>query len=460
MSIDNSSFFYDGQIRRFISQFIRLVSNFEVQFGTDRNGVTTLQRVPVMYGDQSRQAAQIMRNNSANTLNTVPAMAVYVGELQFDQSRLQNPTFVQTINVREREFNNITGTYTQNLGESYSIERLMPVPYKLTLKLDIWTSNAEQKFQLIEQLSQLFSPALEIQSTDNYVDWGSLSYAALTNINWTSRTVPTGGEDPIDIATMSFELPIWISSSAKVKKLGVIQSVINNIDNLYNGEWISDAGLGKTVLTPLKYGIVLQSSNGSYTLKLLKSSEVISNNQAIEFGKNYNWKSVLDIYGRFVNGSSRMAFRQDNGSELVGTIAEMPNDPYTLLFTPFPDTIPTNTIAAINAIIDPTNVNVEMYLTAPVAGTRYLLTDDIGSFQNNQGAVGWRGQDGIDLIARANDIVEYNGSHWTIAFDSTTVASLQYCTNLTTGIQYKWNDMAWSKSFEGAYPGGKWSVAL
>ena len=51
-------FFYDGQIRRFIIQFIRMVSNFQIEFGKDRNGNITLQRVPVIYGDSSRQAAQ------------------------------------------------------------------------------------------------------------------------------------------------------------------------------------------------------------------------------------------------------------------------------------------------------------------------------------------------------------------------------------------------------------------
>ena len=56
-----SNFFYSGQIRKFIGQFIRMVSNLEVEFGKDRNGIVSLQRVPVIYGDQNRQAAQIVK---------------------------------------------------------------------------------------------------------------------------------------------------------------------------------------------------------------------------------------------------------------------------------------------------------------------------------------------------------------------------------------------------------------
>jgi hypothetical protein len=463
MSIENSNFFYDGQIRRFITQFIRMVSNFEVQFGKDRDGVTTLQRVPVMYGDQSRQAAQIVRNNSASSLNTVPAMAVYVSALQFDRERVQDPTLIQKMNIRERQFDNITGTYTHNQGEAYTIERIMPVPYKLTLKLDIWTSNTEQKLQLIEQLSQLFDPAMEIQSTDNYVDWGSLSYAMLTDISWSSRTVPTGSEDPIDIATMTFELPIWISSSAKVKKLGVIHTVITNLDDLYNGNFLSDPDFGtfgRRLLTLLDYGIVLNNESGAYHIKLLKKNGVISNDRYVVVGSNLNWRQLLDQYGKFVSGISRLRLRQDNGSEIVGTIAEHPTDPYTLLYTPFTDTLPANTLDPIDAIIDPLNVDVNSVLLTPAVGTRYLLTQDIGSDSNDQGALGWRGPDFLDLIAHGNDIVQFNGDHWEIVFDSQQENALQYSTNLVTGAQYKWINGEWIKSFEGLYPGGQWSLAL
>jgi hypothetical protein len=466
MSIEQSNFFYDGQIRRFITQFIRMVSNFEVQFGKNADGQTVLQRVPVIYGDQSRQVAQIITGNSSNVTHRVPAMAVYVSGLQFDRDRVQDPTLIQKMHIRERQFDNVTGTYTQNQGEAYTIERVMPVPYKLTLKLDIWTSNVEQKLQLIEQLSQLFDPAMEIQSTDNYVDWGSLSYALLTDILWSSRSVPTGTEDPIDIATMTFDLPIWISSSAKVKKLGVIQTVISNLDELYNGDFYSDTTsgpfgvFGSRLLTLLEYGVVVNNVSDTYTIKLLKKNGVASYDRYVIVGDNLSWAQLLDQYGRFVSGSSRVRLRQENGSEIVGTIAEHPTDPYSLIYTPFEDTLPANTLDPIDAIIDPTNVDVGSVLQSPDSGTRYLLTQDIGSYENEQGALGWRGSNNLDLVARGGDIVQYNGTYWEVAFDSQQENALQYVTNLVTGIQYKWINNEWIKSFEGMYEGGQWSLAL
>ena len=83
--------------------------------------------------------------------------------------------------------------------------------------------------QIIEQIAILFNPSLEIQSTDNYIDWTSLSLIQLTDVTWSSRTVPLGAEEPIDVATLTFEIPIWISPPAKIKRLGVIQKIINSI---------------------------------------------------------------------------------------------------------------------------------------------------------------------------------------------------------------------------------------
>ena len=463
-----SNYFYDGQIRRFISQFIRMVSNFYVEFGADANGVTSLQRVPVMYGDPSRQVAQIIRNNSENTVNAVPAMSVYITALAYDQTRLQDPTLVQSMQLRQRTFDPVTGTYGETQGEAYTVERLMPSPYKLTLKMDIWTSNTEQKLQLIEQLSALFNPAMELQSTDNYIDWTSLSYVLLTDVSWTSRSVPTGGEEPIDVASMTFELPVWLSTSIKVKKMGVIQTVITNIQDLETLE-----SLGQTIVSVLGYNVLLSTGTAGNTLKLLKHTDVTTNsafvNDTVINNSNHAWAPLLDRYGKFISGSSQIRLTQPNGSEIIGTVATHPVDPSLLLYNPFPNTTPANTLPPIRAIIDPQTVNTASTITIdsnsypilnPPTGTQYLIVNDIGDFDNVSGATSWHKSDGQDLVAHSNDIIRFNGVHWSVVFDSRTINVLNYTTNLTTGIQYKWQNNNWTKSYDGVYREGEWNLAI
>jgi hypothetical protein len=223
-------FFYDEQIRRFLLQFTRVFSNFQVEYGRDAdNNSKTLYRVPVRYGDATRQAQTIIQQNSANSLPSTPLMTFHVTNLNYARDRMQEPTFVQKQNVRQRYWDTVSESYETTQGNAFTIEKLMPVPFDLEVNLDIWTSNTNQKLQLLEQLLTLFNPALEIQSTENFIDWTSLSVMYLEQVTWSSRAIPQGTDDPIDIASLRFVMPIFISPPAKVKKLGVVEKIVASV---------------------------------------------------------------------------------------------------------------------------------------------------------------------------------------------------------------------------------------
>jgi hypothetical protein len=466
----NQQFFYDAQIERFLAQFIRMVSGFQVEFGADRNNNITYQRVPVYYGDGSRQVAQILTNVSENATPTVPAMAVYINNITYDRDRVQDPTFVGKMNIRERYYNEDTMEYENRQGNAFSIERLMPVPYTLDLKLDIWTSNTKQKLQLLEQLMVLFNPALEIQSTDNYIDWTSLSVVYLDSPNWTSRTVPIGTENNIDVATLTFKLPVWISPPAKIKKLGVIQKIVASIHdsdgNLNDAVLNEDNLLGnRQYFTPMMYGVLLIGN----TLTLLKISELEDPRDPptletpTKVGTKDNWRNLISIYGSLQNGISQVRLLQEDGiNEVVGTVSYHPTDDTLLIFNVDIDTKPSNTLAPIDAIVDPTKSSAVSLAQSAVNGTRYLILNDIGSYNNapGNGAPIWTGSDGAQLVAHANDIIQYNGTRWTVSFDSQTDTTLQYVSNLNTGTQYKWTQTQWVKSYEGEYKEGLWTLVI
>lgn len=448
-------FFYDAQIRRFLVQFMRIVSNFEIEFGKDSNGTRALQRVPVYYGDPSRQAATILRQNSENIMNAVPAMSAYITGFNYDQTRVQEPYFVSKMQLRERQYNPDTGLYSDQQGDTYTIERLMPVPYNLEVKLDLWTSNTEQKMQLIEQLAVLFNPSFEIQSTDNYIDWTSLSYVQLNSVLWTSRTIPAGTEEPIDVATLTFMMPIWISAPAKVKRLGVIQKFIGSIydeQGAFSENTVLTNMVSRRYVTPLDYGLFYSGNQ----LQLLKPQELVdSNDNILSVPPSATWKSVIEIYGTLITGTTEIRLALPTGTELIGTIAYHPTDPYVLLFDPFEDTQPSNTIPPVNAIINPQRVKVDSDLLSPTVGTRYLLTDSIGSLDNVEGSPIWQ-----DLVAAANDIIEYTGSQWQVVFDSSNEPNTEYVTNTNTNVQYRWTGAEWVKAVEGVYRGGEWSLII
>jgi hypothetical protein len=455
-------FSYDGQIRKFVLQFIRMLSNFQVQFGADSHGNTTLQTVPIYYGDQSRQAAMILKNNSENMLSAVPAMATYISSLTYDRDRVLNPNYEGSIRVREQIYDPIAQAYTGTQDGLYTVERLMPAPYRLTMKVDIWTSNTEQKHQLFEQIAPLFNPAIEIQSSDNYVDWGSLTAVFLTDVSYTNRSVPMMGDDTtIDIMSLTFEMPIWVSLPAKVKKGGVVAEIIASIYSPEGG--LSDdvttalQGLvSQQRFTPLNYEILYMGN----TLTLYQAGGKEENSGV--YGTPVHWNSLINLYGQLTNGISQVRLRfehTDGPHEIVGTVAFDPTDPTSLLFTPVPATLPANTLTPVNAIIDPMSVTVDSNILTPATGTRYLILNPIGN-ANTGSAAAWAGELGTNLIAQTNDIIQWTGSYWTVAFESQTTPAVQYITNLTTGVQYQWTGESWVKSYEGFYSSGFWSLVL
>lgn len=490
-------FFYDGQIRRYLTQTIRVFSNFVVKYGDG-----TLVRVPVLYGDQDRQVANIIRQNSENKVNSVPRISVYVHGIALDKDRLADASYVGKVNINERgtQIDNVPGSptygeliYNQASGRQYTVERLMPTPFKLSMKVDLWTANTEQKLQLLEQILVLFNPSLELQTTDNYIDWTSLTVLNLNDTTWSSKTVPVGNDTPIDITTLTLDTPIWLSPPAKVKHLGVITKIVTNLYN--NASTTNDyvEGLGSDPLAATSFTNLLditvttagQNSIEVYgtTVILLNPHENVLPNEPtpdpapVRQESALNWKEFLSkAGGKYVAGSSMIYLQQPNGSYVVGTFAVNPLDESKLSVIWNVDTLTSNTgidsigkldnavgyngagsyrpnsTGTFDAIINPLTYNPG----SVNAGTRYLLVDDIGNINNADPAVAWG-----PLVAHANDIIEWSGTAWNVIFDHSQYPNtIVWQTNIYTGVQYLWNGVSWIKSFEGEYRAAKWKIVL
>jgi hypothetical protein len=483
-------FFYDGQIRRYITQFMRIFIGFKYQTGDG-----TTKAIPVMYGDLSRQVASIIKENSENKMPSVPRAACFVTGLDIDTSRLSDPTFVSKLNIREQRYTSTIDTlgnevreYTGEQGGGYTIERLMPTPYKLTMKCDIWTSNTDQKLQLLEQILVLFNPSLEVQTTDNYIDWTSLSTVTLTNVAFTNRTIPQGTESDIDICSMDFEMPIYISPPVKVKKLGVVKNIVMNMFNdsgdlktlsdlVYNSD-SPNIGGNSALIVDGKFKVLLLSSQaatgvdtGQYFVSIVEPFEVVTSSIVqipVKTGAPVDWNVILQRSPGYQPGISQIRFLQPSGFEIVGTFSINEMDPSFIVVDIFGDTVPTNSsdIPYVTSVINPQTFDpIEFWgnRTAIPDETRYLILEDLGNSINQDGPDAWKSSAGVDFIAHANDIIQWSATThaWSVVFDSQNAEDqIRYLQNLKTKIQYKWDGYQWLKSFEGEYQSGYWRIVL
>jgi hypothetical protein len=483
-------FFYDGQIRRYVTQFMRIFMGFKYKAGDDEE-----RSIPVMYGDLTRQVAGIIRDNSENKMPTVPRVACYITGLELDTSRLSDPTFVSKIHIRERRYTDANGTveYQNVQGGNYTVERLMPTPYILKMKADIWSSNTDQKLQILEQILVLFNPSLELQTTDNYIDWTSLSAVYLSSSNFSSRTIPQGAESEIDIASLEFTIPIHLTPPAKVKKLGIVQTVIANVFNdegdvinleslVYNGQ------TGDWQMTTNPFRVLLFKSNtgnltdGQYDVTVVDVAAAVLATGLDEIsyktGEPFDWNKLLELQGGFKPGN-QIWFKQSTGYEIVGTFVVNPLDPSKLVATLDTDTFPTNddidsSIAGvpargtIDAIIDPYKFNPIETFGGPYLiplGIRYLMLDDVNTSQAvgdsfYDGPDAWKNANGADPVIEANSIIEWDGESWIEIWNPATGEDPTYVQNIRTGIQYKWDGVQWLKSFEGEYAPESWGFVL
>lgn len=438
-----------------------------------KNSKGQVVRVPAIYGDMNRQVAQILKKNSENSIPTAPFIACYIKDIQYDMSRLQDPTFISKVNIREREWDADSKQYLYSQGSNYTVERIMPSPFTVTFAADIWATNTDQKMQLWEQLIVLFNPSLEIQTTDNYIDWTSLSVLTLDNMTWSSRSIPQGVDQNIDVCTLNFKTPVWITPPAKVKKLGIVTKIIADVFALSQGEIEADysnpdAALdfgvpdSRTVVTPGNYDLLILDNVAS----LIKSSADVPDPDTMPVGSN-SWLQLLDHYpGKFRAGLSQLRLQKSDGNEIVAYISIDPNDETRMALNFDSDTVPANTIiegrGSVDAIINPETYNPPENI---MPGTRFLILENINvnasyGSPGYDGPDAWKNANGSDFQAHANDIIRWDGNQWEVIFNSSLSNSVTYITNAYTGIQYKWADGQWSKSFEGLYDKMLWRLVL
>lgn len=463
-------FFYDGQVRRYLVQFMRIFSDIKVRNGPDANGMYTIQTVPILYGDPSWMVAQIIKGQSENTLLPNPMFSAYIDNIKMAPGRRQDTQYVGKVSTVERKIDPLTGAYSSEPGVRQDVERYMPVPYDLTFKLDVWSSNPTTKLQIMEQICTIFNPSIQLQQNSNILDWTSIFEVWLEDLTWTNRSVPQGGEDERDVMSFRFKVPIWINPPAKLKRSGLIAEIVTNVFHVADVADIESKISGeydpfRTCIPGTPVQII--TTEGNYRVAVQRTASGDEITLLNEFGQTdpaLSWQSLIKKYGQITPNISKMRLKLDPDIEvsdldIIGGIVPDPVRQNILLFTPDIDTLPANTVMPISAIIDPKEVYPGNGLPIAAPGQRYLLTSRDSAGEEPAIPAGvptspW----GSSIVAYPNDIIEFNGIAWTVIFDSQNSVAPNYVVNNANSSQYRFDGEDWTYTYYGVYGPGYWRI--
>ncbi|EMR6008921.1 hypothetical protein WJW27_005794, partial [Escherichia coli] len=230
-------------------------------------------------------------------LPSAPIMTISVNQLKLDRKSIRsnaNETLVMGTNTSPA-----INEYKKELDSQYKIVRHNPVPWTFTFDLNIWVTQTQTKMELFEQISTLFSPSIQLQLSENPLDWTSLSDVELIDCQFSTRGFPQGTDQDLDIMVLTFETTIWFSLPAIVEKPKLIQQITTNIKGArdeFDIEMSDYSDIITDVFTPKNLCIKVEEITNSlynlpdtYQLTLVSQSlSDVSPNGGI-----YSWEKYL-----------------------------------------------------------------------------------------------------------------------------------------------------------------------
>lgn len=209
-NMSTDTYYYDSQLRNYMVQFMAVFAGLKVSVGeNDFEKQSKLIDVPIRYGSSDRVVNAIKSDNTTNMPIRLPTMAAYMTGIEMA------PDMRKGVGVVERR------TYLDR-GRAFPsdlqvIEREQPIPYVAMFELAIMTSNTNQHYQILEQILTLFNPIIQIQVSDDMLDWKRLTTVELQNIGL-EENYPAGVDTRIIQTKLDFSVPIYLAPPTVINK--------------------------------------------------------------------------------------------------------------------------------------------------------------------------------------------------------------------------------------------------
>jgi len=189
---------YNGQIENYLSQFMRVMSGFQVENGEDKDGNMTTREVKVAYGSVSRIVGSILNKRDSFTNQTLPLIGFYLSGIEKDNANKRSQHHIDHV------------TFENSEGNKQGYRRIIGPAFNLNIEVNIYASSNEEMFAVLEQMLLIFNPRVTIQTDNNIFNADYITDIILESIN-PDINYPTGTESQVIQQSLQFRLPIRLS---------------------------------------------------------------------------------------------------------------------------------------------------------------------------------------------------------------------------------------------------------
>ncbi len=227
---------YGKQFEKYLAQFGRVFSGFQVQDGVVRDGTYDpyTRRVKLVYGSMSRIVATLLNKRESFSNGTLPLMAFNLTGIERDNENKKNSRHVDHISFRNTR------------GDIQAYERLIGPAFVMNIELSIYASSTTELFSLVEQILLIFNPRITIQTDTSVFNSDYITEIELESID-NEINYPMGQEARVVQQSMNFRVPVRLSyptntdaSYIEEIRARIFASSEEGLDTMIDSEFITE----------------------------------------------------------------------------------------------------------------------------------------------------------------------------------------------------------------------------
>lgn len=225
------------QFERYVGQFARVFTGFQVKDGVARGGEVRTKVVPVVYGGMSRVVATILNKRSTNTTVSIPLIAVNMSGIQVDPD-----------NRRTKHHKDLVSMH--GIGKDATLERLIGPAFIMSMEASIYASSVVELFEILEQILLIFNPRVTIQTDTKATNADCITEITLRDIQ-PEIQYPIGDSDRTVMMTLTFDVPVRLIYPSEVDRDSLIHSIHGKIIDENSGDTLANITIPEDAEPPV-----------------------------------------------------------------------------------------------------------------------------------------------------------------------------------------------------------------